>query len=120
MLLARPDAEAIVPPIAGEARVLALGGLSIEVQFARPPGLHAIFEFGRRAPKPVSFSGFASDILYGHLQVSRLFHLVRIGDEKGAFAGPSGRQYQTSCRERYEESQGVLSVAMELQYFCRF
>ena len=80
-VLAQQWADAVLQPEAGEQRALAGRGLTVEVEFGRPPGLDAVLEFESGSHKRIAALGGASDALGGDFEVAGLLQFLGIGDE---------------------------------------
>ena len=95
-VLAEQRAHSVLPAEAGEHGTLAGGDLAVEIEFARPPGFHAIFEFESSRDECVSVLGSAGDALGFDFEVAGLFQFVGVGDEVILL----GVQWQGECQRQ--------------------
>src|SRR5437588_10777419 len=89
-VLAWQHAKAVLDSVSREKRGLACRGLAIQVKLAGPPALYTVFQFRGSTQEAVTDARFSGHAFGCKLQISRLFHLVGIGDEEWPFGGPGG------------------------------
>src|SRR5581483_1566112 len=77
--------------------------LAIQIEFSGPPACRAIFKFHRWSKESVTTRRLSDDPFRANLQISRFFHLMRIGDEIGSFPSPGRSQTNKNSRDRLRE-----------------
>jgi len=65
-------------------------GLTVQIEFSGPPAINSIFEFNSGGDEGITSFGSSGDALGSDFQISRLFQLVRVGDEVGLLTVQQG------------------------------
>src|SRR6266852_560177 len=104
-VFAQQGPKAVFPAITGENRAVVLRNLAVKIEFGCPPRGGTIFEFYIAAHKPVPVRRLSHRIEKFDFKISRLFHLMRVGDEVRPFLGlaPACENYRKE--ERGENSE---------------
>jgi hypothetical protein len=71
------------------------GGLPVHIKLGGPPRLQTVFELNVGSDKNVTALGIADSIEGFNVQISRLFHVLRVGYEIRTFLGVSSIRTQT-------------------------